>query len=376
MADESSEKQHQATGRRIDELRRKGQIMRSRDLSSGLIFISAIIMLIFMSSHMKSIIQDNFITAFSSIKNVSGNNDFLFEVLEKIVLNNFFMLLPLFIMVVLIAILSPFVFGGWNFTLQALKFKFETLDPISNLGRLFSKKMFLNVIKSLLKVIIIMSVLFTFSLNRKVDIVSLINLPLNVSMEKAYSIGVEFIVIISSSLVIIILYDVVTNFIEFNNKNKMTTQELKDEHKDTEGSSEVKRKLRSVQLALLRQRLSILVPKATVVITNPTHYAVAIKYDDRKDKAPKVVAKGKGHIAQQIRQLAITNHIPVYQAPLLARAIFNTSKLNTEINPGLYMGVAIVLSYVHQLKKYQHGKAQKPEYISDLKIPEELIFNE
>lgn len=374
--DSSSEKQHEASSRRLAQMRSKGQVMRSRDLTGGMIFIGTIIILISMSAHMKSVIKDNFIMAFTSIKDIPNNEDYLFQVLEKIIVNNFFMILPIFGLVVAIVLLSPFVFGGWNFTLKSLEFKLETLNPINNLGKMFSKQIILNVVKSILKVTVVMSVLVFFSLNKKAEIIGLINLPLAVAIKRSCAIGVEFIIVISSSLTLIILYDVITNYFEYTKKGKMTTQELKDEHKDTEGNSDVKRKMKSVQIALLRQRLNILVPRATVVITNPTHYAVAIRYDDRKDRAPKVLAKGKGPIALQIRQLAVTHRVPIYQAPLLARAIFNTSKLNAEVSPGLYMAVAIVLSYVHQLKKYQHGQGQKPEYISDLKIPEELIFNE
>lgn len=287
MSDQAAEKQHQATGRRIDELRKQGQTMRSRDLTGGLIFICAVIMLILTASHMKSTILDNFKTSFRTVGMATDNQDYIYIVFEKMAINNILMLLPIFITVVVVALLSPFIFGGWNFTLQSLHFKLETLNPISNLGKLFSKKLFLNVIKSLLKVIIIISVLMIFGLSKKSEIISLINLPVNSTIQAASSIGTEFIIIISSSLVIIILYDVITNYIEFNNRIKMTTQELKDEYKETEGNAEVKRKLKSVQLAMLRQRISIMVPKATVVITNPTHYAIAIKYDEGKDKALK-----------------------------------------------------------------------------------------
>lgn len=376
MADEAAEKQHQATGKRIAELRKKGTTLRSRDLTSGLVFIAGIVMLIFMSSKMQATLSENFITAFKSIKLVASSDDFLFTVFRKLATDSILMLLPIFLVVILVAFLSPFIFGGWNFSLESLSFKLEKLDPIANLGNLFSKKIFTNVIKSMLKVTVILSVLGIYFFNKKDTIVALINLPLKLSMHVSYSIGLEFIIIISSSLVLIILYDVFASYLDFNKQTKMTTQELKDEYKEAEGNTDVKRKLRSTQFALLKQRLNILVPQATVVITNPTHYAVAIKYDDKKDMTPKVIAKGKGDIALQIRQLAITHRVPIYQAPMLARAIFNTSKINAEIKPGLYMAVAIVLSYIHQLSHYQQGKGQQPQFISDLKIPDEYIFAE
>lgn len=377
MAEQSSsEKQHDATSKRLGELRSQGTTLRSKDLVSGLVFAVGVIMLFLTSTQIKNRIVGNFLIAYDGIKLVMHNEEFPGPVLTRLVFNNFFMLLPIFMVVFMTALLSPFVFGGWNFTLKALHFKLESLNPINNLGNIFSIKIFFNVFKSMLKVSIIIGVLVMYSLNRKEDIIGLVNLPVKTSIYAAYAITKEFIILISSSLVIIILYDVISNFFEYQKKVKMTTQELKDEHKDTEGNADVKRRLRSAQFAILKQRLSVTVPQATVIITNPTHYAIALKYDERKDHAPKVLAKGKGFVAQQIRQIAISNRVPIYQAPLLARAIFNTSKINSEINPGLYMAVAIVLSYVHQLKNYQHGLAQQPQYISDLKIPEEFIYDE
>lgn len=376
MSDQSSEKQHQASARRLEELRSQGQTLRSRDLASGLVFMVAVMMLVNMAPYIKNKIEDNFITSFNSIKLVMHTNDFPGGILKKIVLDNFNMLMPIFIVVLLTALLSPFVFGGWNFSLKAIQFKWEAMNPVTNLNNIFSKKIFTNILKSMLKVTLILSVLVMYSWNKKIDIISLLDLPIKTSITTSFYITKEFVFLISGALIFIILYDVISNYFEYQNKVKMTTQELKDEYKETEGNADVKRRLRSAQFAILKQRLSVSVPRATVVVTNPTHYAIAIKYDEKKDRAPKVVAKGKGQIAQQIRQIAISNRVPIYQAPLLARAIYNTSKLNTEINPGLYMAVAIVLSYVHQLKNYQHGIGQQPQYVSDLKIPEEFVYDE
>lgn len=376
MAEQSSEKQHHATARRIQELRKKGQTLRSKDLTSGLVFIVAVITLIVISIPLAQSLKNNFIESFTLIGSIPNQSGLPRGVINKLLIDTISVLFPLFLVAIIVAFLSPFLFGGWNFTLQSLHFKFETLNPVSNLSNLFSKKMIFNVLKSILKVIVIMGVLFLFTFNNQSDIIKLTTLPLEVSIGSSYLIGRQFIIIISSSLILIILYDVLTNYFEYSNRIKMTTQELKDEFKETEGNTDVKRKMRSLQMALLKQRLTIIIPNATVVITNPTHYAIAIRYDDHKDKAPKVIAKGKDYIAQQIRQLAVSHRIPIYEAPTLARAIYHTSKLNTEINPGLYMAVAIVLSYVHQLRHYQHGLAEQPQFVTDLKIPEEYIFDE
>lgn len=376
MSDQATEKQHQATGKRIEELRKQGQIMRSRDLTSGMVFIVAVLGLIFMAGHIKDRMEANFIACFTNIKLVMQTNGFQDGLLQRVALENFLILLPLFGFVVGSALLSPYIFGGWNFSMQSVKFKGESLDPIKNLKNIFSAKMIMNIIKSVLKVAIILGVLSIFAYTKKSQIDGLINLPVTTAVEAGSGIITQFIIVISSSLLFIILYDVVVSFIEYQKKIKMTTQELKDENKETEGNADVKRKIRAVQFAMMKQRLTLTVPKAHVVITNPTHYAIAIRYDDKKDRAPRVVAKGKDEIARQIRQLAISNGVPIYEAPVLARAIFNTSKIGTEVNPALYMGVAIVLSYVHQLKNYQLGLGSQPQLVSDLKVPKEFVYNE
>lgn len=376
MSDESAEKQHQATGKRLNELRKQGQTMRSRDLTSGLVFMMGIIVLLYIAHHIKVVLEDNFVESFGYIHNILSVNEFPPRFFKKLIIDNVLMVLPLFLFVVVIALLSPFIFGGWNFTMQPMHFKWTSLNLIKNLGNIFSKKVAMNVVKSVLKVTVIISVLVLFAMNKKSEILKLITLPYVTSLLESMFIIKQFIILISISLTSIILFDVLTNYFEFNKRIKMTSQELKDEFKEAEGNSDVKRKLKSMQIALLKQRLTVIIPKATVVITNPTHYAIAIKYDPHKDKAPRVIAKGKGLLAQQIRQLAIVNAVQIYPAPFLARAIYNTSKLNAEINPGLYMAVAIVLSYVNQLKNYQYGIGQQPQLVSDLKIPDEFIYHE
>lgn len=375
MSDQSAEKQHQATARRIDDLRKKGQTLRSRDLSGGLVFIIAISVTIYLAPYITNQIKLNYEQAYTNFLEIAQDG-IPFSLIRKIIISNFLLLLPIFFTLVIAALLSPYLFGGWNFTLESMQFNFEKLNPIANLGNIFSTKIFLNVAKSLLKVIVILSVLGIFTYKEIDTLIELSRLPFLTAITDGFFIIKDFIVVISTAIVFIVLYDVVTNFYEFQNRIKMTTQELKDEFKETEGNTDVKRKMKSVQFALLKQRLNVSVPKATVIITNPTHYAIAVRYNDKSDKAPKVIAKGKDQLALQIRKIAVSHSIPIYEAPPLARALYNTAKLNTEINPGLYTSVAIVLSYVHQLRYYQLGIAKQPQFITDLKIPDEFIFNE
>lgn len=377
MAEEAAtEKQHQASSKRLTELRNRGQTLRSRDLTSGMVVMVAILSLIYLGENFKIIFEDNFIIAFNEIKHVMLDNDYPSTTLKKLAKDNLLVLIPFFSILLLSAFLSPFVFGGWNFTLDVIKFNTTKLSPTNNLSNIFSKRIFVELGKSLLKFILIISTLLIFAGSKLANIKLLLTLPLTTAITASYDMTVDYIYVLCFAIIIIGSLDALYHYFDYQSRHKMTTQELKDEHKEAEGSVDVKRKIRSKQIALLKQRLHQTVPKATVIITNPTHYAIALRYDERKDKAPKVVAKGKDLIAGQIRHLAIANGIPIYQAPVLARAIFHTSQIGSEIHPGLYMAVAIVLSYVHQLKNYQMGYGQIPNHVSDLNVPEELVYDE
>ena len=377
MTDESaSEKQHLPSAKRIDDFRKQGQTMRSRDLASGMVFLAGISAIIMMSVQLKDHLKHNFIWIFTHINELIMQSDFPGQFLSKLAVYNFTVLLPIFFVVLAAALFSPFIFGGWNFSLQALQFKLDKLNPVNYFKRMFSVNIFFEVMRSLLKVVFIMTVLIYFALEKKAQIGGLINVSPKIGIGTVFHIAEEFIAVISCTLVFIIIFDILYHYYDFMKKVKMTTQEVKDESKNTEGSPEIKRKIRSRQFAMMRQRLSVMVPQATVVVTNPTHYAIALRYDDAKDKAPKILAKGKDHIAAQIRQLAVANGIPIYEAPPLARAIYHTGAIGGEIHPGLYMSVAIILSYVNQLRHYQRGLGKLPQPVTDLKIPDDLIYTE
>ena len=278
---------------------------------------------------------------------------------------------------VVTVICVPFIFGGWNFTLDPLMFNFNKLNPLNNIGNIFGiKRVYKEVIKSTLKAAIILSALFYFVIKNKNTIFSLINYPVKTAIVASYSIFTSFVVLLSYTIILIVIVDMVYAYYLYQSKSKMSLQELRDEAKETEGSGETKKMIRKRAMQLLKQRMTKSIPLASVIIVNPTHYAVAIKYDERKDRAPKLLAKGKGPIAEQIRTIAIANGIPLYEAPPLARAIYFTTKVNAEIDPDLYMAVAIVLSYVQQLKNFQMGIGQQPNFVRDLKIPEEFIYDE
>jgi flagellar biosynthetic protein FlhB len=373
MSDNDDLKQHEATSRRMDDMRERGQTLRSKDLSSGLILAAALIMLVFLSETIKAQFENNFILAFTSIPKVISDPEQLIKIFESVMLGNFLMLIPVMILLMCVVFGSVFILGGWNFSIKSLSFKWSNINPLVNLPNIFSSRMLVDVSKSSIKFTIITGFFAYFVISNDQDILSLSYLPMESSFGQLYALIEKFILVLFIGILIIISIDAIYSYLSYQSRSRMTTQELKDEHKDTEGNVDIKRRMKSLQFALIKQKIPQMVPQATVVITNPQHYAIALRYKDGIDKAPKVIAKGKGTIAQHIRKLAISHSIPVYEEPPLARAIYHTSKLGSDINPGLYMAVAIVLSYIHQLRRYQHGQGPLPAK-SAVELPPQFQF--
>lgn len=375
MSDEVEDKKHDASSKKLSELRKQGTVLRSRDLSGGLIFVLAVGFIAFTAENFKVRIKNDFIISFYDIRKIMTDDNLIIDHLKSMVSSNFDLILPVFLGTFLAAFLAPFLFGGWNFTLDVFQLKLTKMNPVNNLKNILSlKKTSLEVLRSFFKSSFIMSVFVLYFYVRRHDIVKLVNLEPVSAMNTSFFIVREFIFFLSGSLVILVLVDMISHFYQFKNQTKMSQEEVKEEHKQLEGNPQIKRKIRSRQIALLKQRLQSSVPKANVIVTNPTHYAVALRYDEFKDRAPVVVAKGKDLIAQQIRSIATSNDVPIYEAPELARAIYHTTQLGVEIQPALYMAVAIVLSYVNQLRNYQQGIGQAPKYIEQLEIPQEFIY--
>ena len=279
---------------------------------------------------------------------------------------------PLLIAIFCLSLAAPLIIGGWVFSTSALAPNFSRLNPLKGLTKMISVKGLMEMIKSLLKVLLVGSVSI-FVLKLEIPLLLVLgNTTLEVAITEGTIIIIKSFAWISASLLIISLIDVPFQLYEHHKALKMTKQELKDEYKDTEGKPEVKSAIRRAQIEMSRRRMMAEVPKADVVLTNPTHYAVAISYN-KKRKAPVVVAKGKDLIAFQINNEAQKANVPIIAIPPLARAIYFSTKLNREIPKGLYIAVAQVLAYIFQLndkKKYDH----KPAILQTVPIPTELAI--
>ena len=278
---------------------------------------------------------------------------------------------PILIVIVVLTVGAPLLLGGWVFSAQVMKPQFSRLSPLKGFKRMLSLKGLVEMVKSFFKFLLVAAIGLVVLKAQVPQILNLAHVPIEIAIGTGTLILIKSFIFIASSLIVIAMIDVPFQLYEHHKSLKMTKQELRDEYKETEGKPEIKSAIRRAQQELARRRMMTEVPKANVILTNPSHYAVAISYKDKGSKAPVVVAKGKDLIAFQINKVAAEHHVPIICVPPLARAIYFSTKLNSEIPRGLYVAVAQVLAYIFQLRdkrRYDH----KPEILQNVPIPPEL----
>lgn len=369
---DGQEKTEQPTSKRLEESRRDGEVPRSRELTTAILLIAGGMALLTFGGWMGGKALELFEFNFSLNRFDVSSKDALFNHFSGSVSRAAWVVLPFLIVLFFAAIISQIVVGGWNFTGKALIPKFGKLNPISGIKRIFSKNSLVEFVKSVAKVILVTSVSYIIIWGLRGDFASLGFMGLESAIAKGSYLMMWAFVAISSSLIVVVLIDVPWQLYQHNEKMKMTLQEVKDEHKNTEGKPEVKSRIRRMQMEMAQRRMMSDVPQADVVITNPTHYAVALKYDEDGNAAPTLLAKGSDNLAAKIREIADHYEIPVLQLPPLARAVYFSTEIGDEIPQKLYMAVAQVLAYVFQLKQYKAGKAKKPNKIMHITVPEDL----
>jgi len=289
--------------------------------------------------------------------------------------DSFFSLFGFFSMVFLAAILSPIALGGWNFSGQSLLPKGSRIDPLSGIGRMFSKNALVELFKAVAKFLLVGSAAVIVLLVDQPDIASLVVLPIGPGIAEALRIVLWSFLVISATMILIALIDVPYQMYAYTEKMKMTLQEVRDEMKNTEGRPEVRGRIRQLQREISQRRMMQDVPEADVVITNPTHYAVALKYSEERGGAPIIVAKGSDFIALKIREIAEAYEVTILESPALARALYYNSEIGDEVPVGLYKSVAQVLAYVFQLRAFNaEPKGERPDAPApeDIEIPDDL----
>ena len=345
------EKTEQPTEKRLRESREKGEVPRSRDLSGAAVVLAGVLALMSNGESAFRHAQRIFHLGLGYSREALFTDALPGRALHAAMLEALGLFWPVAVATVLATLVGPLLLGGLNFSAEALQPKMERLDPIKGLGKIFAMRGLVELGKALLKLLFIGTVLGMLLYTWNGELQATGRGTVLAGIAQAMSLMARSALWFGAMLVIIGAIDAGYQKYDHAKNLRMTKQEIKDEMKETEGNPEMKGRIRQVQQAQARQRMMEDLPHADVVVVNPTHFAVALRYDDGAMGAPRVIAKGMDVLAAQIRLVAASHRIPLVEAPPLARALYATTQLGREIPAALYVAVAQVLAYVYQLKQ-------------------------
>lgn len=372
---DGQERTEEATPRRREQAREKGQVARSKELASvSVLVVGAISLMWFGDALARSMYQ-----IMSRLFTLSREEVFDFTKLMDIISGALVsMILPLTLILVTLffaAFVGATGVGGIRVSAQAAMPKFSKMNPLSGLKRMFGLQSWVELVKSILKISLVAGVAIYLINSSQADLIQLSFDVFPQNIFHALDILMNYVLLMSCSLLIVVALDIPFQIWQHANQLKMTKQEVKDEYKDTEGKPEVKGRIRMLQREAAQRRMMAEVPQADVIVTNPEHFSVALRYKQGQDKAPIVVAKGIDHMAMKIREVAREHDIYIVPAPPLARSLYFTTELEQEIPDGLFIAVAQVLAYVFQLKQYRRKGGQRPKLNEDaMTIPNEMRY--
>ncbi|WP_454783132.1 flagellar biosynthesis protein FlhB [Legionella sp. WA2022007384] len=370
--EQTQEKTEQPSAKRLRDARKKGQVARSRDFNTTVTLLFTALGFLVFGKQLAMQLAVMMRHAFEFDTRVTLTSVVSVERLFFLAKMGFWSLMPLLVVIFLVTLAAPLLMGGWVFSAQVLQPKFSRLNLFQGLKRMVSLKGFVEMSKSFFKFLLVAAVAIIVLKAQIPELLHLAHVPIETAISSGSLIVVKSFVLIAASLILIAAFDVPFQLYEHQKNMKMTMQELRDEYKEMEGKPEIKSAIRRAQQEISRRRMMNEIAKANVVLTNPTHYAVAISYKEKNHKAPIVVAKGKDLIAFQINKIATSHQIPIISVPPLARALYFSTKLNAEIPRGLYVAVAQVLAYVFQLRNKERYD-YKPSVLQNVPIPPELV---
>ena len=373
-SEDNDDKTESPTAQRLQKAREEGQIPRSKELTSVLIMLAGVCILWFGGAsfgHRLSMVLSSGLRFDHKI--ISDQNLILGQIIMMLK-TALIGMLPLLVGVVIIALVAPVLLGGLVFSTKTLAFKFSKLNPISGIGRLFSAQVGAELVKALMKALLMGGVAGLFLWHHWPDMMRLMSESPLTAMASAMNIAGLCALLVSLSIIPMVGFDVFWQIYSHLKKLRMSRQDIRDEFKQSEGDPHVKGRIRQMQRSAARRRMMADVPKADVIVTNPTHYSVALQYDENKMSAPKVVAKGAGAVALRIRELGTENRVPILEAPPLARALYRHAEIGQQIPGQLYAAVAEVLAWVWQLKRWRLSGGQRPVKPENLPVPEALDF--
>jgi flagellar biosynthetic protein FlhB len=344
------ERTEEPSQRRLQEARERGQIPRSRELTNFATMIGGSAALVAIGGTVAAHLSQLMRRSLSIDEKSLRTTDSMAASLGDACISAVTAVLPVFGALICMVLLASVVLGGWNFSSKALAPDFSRLSPLSGIKRLFGLHGISELAKALLKCLVVSAVCAAIVSSIFGDVLALGRMAPRAAISRGAGLLSWAFVWLCASLALVVIVDVPLQIFQFKRALRMTRQELRDESKELDGRPETKQRIRQMQQTLARRRMMHKVPTADVLIVNPTHFAVALKYDPKKMRAPVVLAKGVDLVAQNIRRIAEEHRVPVFESPKLARALYRSTDLNKEIPSGLYVAVAQILSYIFRVR--------------------------
>lgn len=352
----AQEKTERPTAKRLREARERGDVLRSRELASFSVVAIAVIVLMVVSGDIGRGGAEWLRSALSFDAELLRDPAAMMRRFGELFVQALWLIAPLLAIAMVVALVAPAALGGWNLSVKALQPDFGRSNPLKGIARIFSSHSLMELLKAVLKATVLGAIATVYVMNHLGDLQMLGREALQPGLARALDLAFGCLIWLCGGLALIALVDAPWQAWSHTKKLRMSRQEVRDEHKQAEGSPEVKGRIRRMQQEIANRRMMEKLPTADVVIVNPTHYSVALKYEAGKMRAPKLIAKGKDLMAQAIRDKAREHRIPVVSAPPLARALYRHAALDQEIPVNLYAAVAQVLTYIYQLRQAVAGK--------------------
>jgi flagellar biosynthetic protein FlhB len=370
--DSDQERTEQPTSKRIEKAREQGDVPRSREMATCVMLLIGGSTLWMFTGPLVTSLNRFMVSTMTFEREMAFDPALLFERMSGHFMEVAIACIPVAFLMTLAAVASPLILGGWLFNGSSLEPKFDRLNPIKGIMNLFSLNSLVELGKGILKSVLVGFIAW-FAMRTHLDAVLNLSVePLKVASSHMPNLLWTCFIMMVCAMIAIAAIDVPYQLWNYTRKLKMSRQEVKQEHKESDGDPLIKGKIRALQRAAARRRMMSAVPTADVVVTNPTHFAVALKYSEGGMSAPQVVAKGTEAVAANIRKIAAENNVPILEAPPLARALHYHTEIGDEIPESLYTAVAEVLAYIFQLRTYNSNGGVRPDEPSDLEVPKEL----
>jgi flagellar biosynthetic protein FlhB len=370
--DSDLERTEDATPRRIQQAREKGQVARSRELTTFVMLVAAGSSFMMMGDQLVGSLTRLLQFGLSFDRSVAFDTVMMQQRLHHQTQDVLIAFVPFLGLMMAAALLTPMLLSGWLFSAEALTPDFGKLNPLKGISRVISVNGLIEMVKAIAKTLLIGGVAWWTILHYKEALFGLVMESSEVSLVHFGQLVLTTFIAVSCSLLLVVAIDVPFQLWDHSQKLKMTKEDIRQEYKESEGDPHVKGRIRQMQREMARKRMMAEVPKADVIVTNPTHYAVALKYESKSMGAPTVVAKGSHLLAERIMDLAKEHHVPVLRTPPLARALYRHAELGEEIPSALYTAVAEVLAYIYQLQRYEKQGGAAPKAPGNLPVPEDM----